>query len=77
MARVARLEAGVSWVSHVYTAPAVRGKGLASSVMTHVLAQQKEAGDEFSLLMATPEAHNLYRRLGYIDLAPVLNFVIS
>lgn len=77
MARLARQHPGSAWVSHVYTAPASRGKGFASALMSEVLAEQKRAGDNISLLLATPEAHNLYLRLGYQDVATVLNFVLS
>lgn len=77
MARLARRAPGSAWVSHVYTAPASRGKGFASALMSEVLAEQKRAGDSLSFLLATPEAHNLYRRLGYQDVATVLNFILA
>jgi len=77
MARVARKKPGVGWVSHVYTAPDFRGRGLATALMSRVLAEQLEAGDRLSLLLATENAHSLYRKLGYLDMAPVLNFVIN
>jgi len=77
MARLARQDPGSAWVSHVYTAPGSRGKGFATALMSEVLAEQKRAGDSLSLLLATPGAHSLYRRLGYQDVATVLNFVLA
>lgn len=74
MARLARLGRGMGWVSHVYTAPEYRGRGLARALMCKVLADQNQAGDILSLLLATELAHGLYRQLGYLDLAPVVNF---
>jgi len=76
MARVARKKPGVGWVSHVYTAPDYRGRGLATEMMVQVLALQSQAGDRLSLLLATEIAHSMYRKIGYLDLAPVLNFVL-
>ena len=77
MARVGRKKPGAGWVSHVYTAPDYRGRRLASALMSRVLAEQVVAGDRLSLLLATENAHAIYRRLGYLDVAPVLNFVIN
>jgi GNAT superfamily N-acetyltransferase len=77
MVRVARKQAAVGWVSHVYTAPGYRRRGLATAMMAWVLAEQRRAGDRLSLLLATENAHSIYRKMGYLDVAPVLNFVIS
>lgn len=77
MARLARQDSGTAWISHVYTAPVSRGKGIATALMSEVLAEQQHAGDSLSLLLATPEAHNLYQRLGYQDVATVLNFLLD
>jgi GNAT superfamily N-acetyltransferase len=77
MARVARKKPGIGWVSHVYTAPDYRRRGLATDMMIRVLAKQRQAGDRLSLLLATEDAHSMYRKVGYLDLAPVLNFVIN
>lgn len=77
MARVARLHPGAGWVSHIYTAPDYRRRGLATAVMARVLADQDQAGDRLSLLLATENAHSLYRKMGYLNLAPVLNFVLN
>lgn len=74
MARNGRIGPDLSWVSHVYTKPESRGKGLATSLMSRIMRDRRAAGDRFSLLLATEPAHLLYQRLGYQDLAPVLNF---
>jgi GNAT superfamily N-acetyltransferase len=77
MARVARRKPGIGWVSHIYTAPDYRGRGVATAMMIQVLAEQGRTGDRLSLLLATENAHSIYRKLGYLDLAPVLNFVLN
>ncbi len=60
-----------AWVSHIHTAPHVRGQGYASALMQHIRADIRSAGVERSLLLATSMAHALYTRLGYRDLATV------
>ncbi len=77
LARNARMRPGYSWVSHVYTEPRRRGRGLATALMLHIMANCRQDGDHFSLLLATEQAHGLYQRLGYQDLAPVINFTLS
>ena len=77
MARVARRKPGVGWVSHVYTAPDYRRRGLATALMKHVLAEQGRTGDRLSLLLTTGNADRIYRKIGYLDLTPVLNFTLN
>ncbi len=74
MARNGRIGPDLSWISHVYTKPDYRGLGLASVLMSQIISDCLDAGDRFSLLLATEPAHGFYQRLGYQDLAPVLNF---
>jgi GNAT superfamily N-acetyltransferase len=74
MARNGRIGPDFSWISHVYTKPESRGQGLATILMSRIMSDCRVAGDRFSLLLATEPAHRLYQRLGYQDLAPVLNF---
>jgi GNAT superfamily N-acetyltransferase len=74
LARNGRIGPNLSWISHVYTKPECRGQGLATSLMSRIMSDCQAAGDRFSLLLATEPAHGLYQRLGYQDLAPVLNF---
>lgn len=74
LARNGRIGPQLSWISHVYTKPGSRGHGLASILMSQILNDCRDRGDRFSLLLATEPAFGLYQRLGYEDLAPVLNF---
>lgn len=74
MARNGRIGPDLSWISHVYTKPECRGQGLATILMSRIMSDCRVTGDRFSMLLATEPAHRLYRRLGYQDLAPVLNF---
>lgn len=74
MARNGRIGPALSWISHVYTRPDFRGQGLAFVLMSQIMTDCRDAGDRSSLLLATEPAHSLYQRLGYQDLAPVLNF---
>lgn len=74
MARNGRIGSDLSWISHVYTKPECRGQGLASILMSRIMSDCRAAGDRSSMLLATEPAHRLYQRLGYQDLAPVLNF---
>lgn len=61
----------IAWVSHLYTATQYRRLGYASVLMERILTDSAEAGVAQSLLLATPIAHSLYIRLGYLDIAPV------
>lgn len=74
--RAARLSPQVSWASHLYTANDHRGNGLATALMSQLMADCARAGDRVVLLLASEKAHQLYRRLGFQDLLPVLNFVL-
>jgi|GEM_PF-1248957 len=60
-----------AWVSHVHTAPSFRGRGYATALMERILTDNKNAGIERSLLLATGMARELYKRLGYREIAPV------
>lgn len=76
IARISRLESGISWVSHVYTASPFRSLGLATSLMIRMMHDDRESGERLMLLLATEEAHSLYQKLGFLDLAAVLNFIL-
>lgn len=76
IARRSRLEPGISWISHVYTAAPFRSRGLATSLMSRLMYDSRESGERLILLLATEEAHSLYQKLGFLDLAAVLNFIL-
>ena len=76
IARLSRLESGISWVSHVYTTVPYRSRGLATSLMSRLMHDSRESGEKLMYLLATEEAHSLYQKLGFLDLAAVLNFIL-
>jgi len=51
----------------VATAPAARGKGLASALVSQALLEARERGRQTSSLQATTAGYGVYRRLGYAD----------
>lgn len=63
--------AGIYRLQEVITAPAWRGRGLATNLLSAVGRRAQEAGSAVVALAADPEgdAHRLYRRLGFVDLA--------
>lgn len=73
--RAARIEHDSLWVSHLFTAYDYRRKGLATALMSQLMIDAATSGERFLVLLASEAAHQLYRRLGFQDLLPVLNFV--
>jgi GNAT superfamily N-acetyltransferase len=76
VARLSRLDSGISWVSHVYTATPFRSLGVATSLMSRLMHDSYESGERSMYLLATEEAHSLYRHLGFLDLGAILNFIL-
>ena len=76
-ARYGWIDSNLSWVSHVYTDPAHRGRGLATSLMNRIMIDSQVEQSTYSFLLATEPAHSLYLRLGYSDLAPILTFQLT
>jgi GNAT superfamily N-acetyltransferase len=76
-ARYGWIESYLSWVSHVYTDPAHRGRGLAALMMNRIMIDSKAEDSNLSFLLATEPAHGLYLRLGYSDLASILTFQLA
>lgn len=62
---------GVCRLQEVMTAPGFRRRGLASTLVAAVGADASAAGMQVTALLADPdnEAHRLYSRLGFTDLA--------
>lgn len=60
-----RLAADHSFVSRIYTAESYRRRGLARALMLRLLADDAARGVEWSALMASPMAVELYAGLGY------------
>ena len=61
-----------SYVTHVFTNPAYRRRGLARAVMLRLLHDDLAHGVTESLLVASEEGDLLYRSLGYTRLATLL-----
>jgi predicted GNAT family N-acyltransferase len=61
---------GVGWVGMVLTGPEYRGRGLATALLTHSLAYL-DTRVETVKLDATAQGEPLYRRLGFIEEAPI------
>lgn len=60
---------GVAGIYGVATTEAGRGKGLATHLCGVALAKARATGVERTVLHSTPMAHDLYRRMGYRDVA--------
>jgi GNAT superfamily N-acetyltransferase len=55
-------------ISHVYTPPALRGRGYASALVAHVSQAQLDAGRRFCFLytdLANPTSNKIYVAVGY------------
>ncbi|MCI0394586.1 MAG: GNAT family N-acetyltransferase [Chloroflexi bacterium] len=73
--RLARYDDAIAWISHVFTARPYRRRGIARSLMQHLLADGVAAGFRETVLLSTGEGHALYRQVGFQDLARVVSFV--
>lgn len=60
---------GVAGIYGVATTEAGRGRGLATHLCATALANARAAGAERTVLHSTPMARELYRRMGYQDVA--------
>ena len=50
---------------------------VAYSLMNLIMIDSKAEESNYSFLLASEPAHDLYLRLGYKDLAPILTFQLS
>jgi GNAT superfamily N-acetyltransferase len=57
----------VSWISHVYTVPSYRKRGLGTALIQQILLDNALAGVDHSVLLSTPAGHRLYHKVGYTD----------
>jgi GNAT superfamily N-acetyltransferase len=67
-ARVVTDRTSFAWLADVYVLPAYRGRGLARWMLECVLAHPELQGLR-RWLLATRDAHELYRKLGFAPLA--------
>ncbi len=70
-AAIVRSEADAG-VFMVATAPALRGRGAASTVLYHALARARESGCTTSTLQSSAMGRSVYARLGYVELGAYL-----
>ncbi len=66
---VVHVENGVAGIYGVATTEAGRGRGLATHLCATALRNARAAGAERTVLHSTPMARELYRRMGYRDVA--------
>lgn len=62
---------GVAWIGMVLTAPAMRGQGLATALMTRALEWTDARGVATVKLDATAQGEPLYRKLGFAAETPI------
>lgn len=67
-------DASTSYVSHVFTHPDHRRKGLAQQVVLRLLQDCAVRGEQWSVLASTVAGEPLYRTLGYESLGEILVF---
>jgi GNAT superfamily N-acetyltransferase len=68
MARAVTDRATFAWIADVFVLPEVRGRGLGRFVVETLLAHPDLQGLR-RLMLATADAHDLYRRYGFEDLS--------
>lgn len=64
-------------IDRVRTDPAWRGRGLARGLMHAATCQVQARGATRMLLIASPDGHRLYRRLGFETIVPVHVWVVD
>ena len=69
-----RCDADTSYVSHVFTNPAYRRRGLGRAIMQRLLEDCAARGERWSVLVASEEGEALYRGLSYETLGRILIF---
>jgi len=62
---------GSAGIYGVATRPEARGLGIASILMVEAMQAAREMGHKLAVLDSSPLAENLYKRLGFITVAPL------
>lgn len=65
------LAEGSAGIYGVVTKPEARGLGLASILMVEAMKAAREAGQKLVVLHSSPLAEKLYKRLGFVSIAPL------
>ena len=76
------LDAQWGEIKSMRTAPAHRGKGVASLVLTHIIAEARRRGyREISLETGSPKeflpARHLYERAGFVECGPFADYTLD
>lgn len=69
-----RCDARTSYVSHLFTDPQHRRRGLGRALMLQLLRDCAVQGDRWSVLVSSEEGYPLYRNLGYETLGRIFIF---
>ncbi len=75
LARIITDRATFAWVCDVFVLPEARGKGLGTWLMECVVGHPELKGLR-RILLATRDAHEVYRRVGFSDLPEPSRFMI-
>ena len=68
LARAVTDGATFAWVCDVYVEAAHRGRGIGSALVAQLVSRLRGQG-VYRVLLATRDAHEVYRRLGFTELA--------
>ena len=68
LARAVTDDATFAWVCDVYVEVTHRGRGIGSALVRELVRRLREDG-VYRVLLATRDAHEVYRRLGFTELA--------
>jgi GNAT superfamily N-acetyltransferase len=69
--------AGVASVQHIVTIPEVRRQGVGAAITLAVLREIRALGYRASVLRASPDGINIYRRLGFREYCTMSTYVWS
>ena len=67
-ARMVTDDATFAWLCDVYVAPAARGRGIGTWMIDEYVSLLRDSG-VYRFLLATRDAHEVYRRVGFRPLA--------
>ena len=67
-------DATTAYVSHLFTDPTVRRRGLGRALMLRLLSDCAAQGERWSVLVSSEEGYPLYRNLGYETLGRIFIF---